>query len=658
MRFFEHQAQARRLSRRLVWLYLAAVVVMVVLTTLLLAVSLPWWRVPPEQAWLWQRSAAFFGWSAFAVVVLVLGGTVYKLRKLSRGGTVVAEELGGQRLLAAHADAAQRRLLNVVEEMALAAGLPLPRVYVLPEYGINAFAAGLHRRDAVIGITQGALQALNRDELQAVVAHEFSHILNGDMRLNMHLTGLLHGLMMIGLVGHWLVLGPRRSHKVRENDVAQGWFVFGWLGTLLGLGLMVLGGVGTLLAGWIQAAVSRQREYLADASAVQFTRQKEGLVGALHKIGSRKKQRWYAWQAGEYAHFMFDAVNEDDWLTRLSATHPPTLKRIARLDAQAARRLAAEFEHAQAGAAEEGYRGWLGFGSSDGGGGDGQPLQSPWLQPLGEMPPPLQTAEQRVLDEVMHIHPEHMAYAAWLRQSLPAAWYTASQDAEQAQALLCALLLSADTAVAERQQTMIAGHQYGLSLRVAALQARRQGLQAAHALPLVDLALPALARLPESEWQALQSLLKQLMLADQTLSLHEWCVWTVLQAHLRTQRHTAAAITWAQGAADAAQVLAWAVSLNGDAQLVEQAYAHAAVESALPPAAPPRSLSALQSALTRLDGLALADKAQLLQMVLSAIQADGRIDVAERELMRAIAANLRCPMPPLLAQAAPVPAAG
>ena len=268
------------------------------------------------------------------------------------------------------------------------------------------------------------------------------------------------------------------------------------------------------------------------------------------------------------------------------------------------------------------------------------------------MPPPLQTAEQRVLDEVMRIHPEHMAYAAWLRQSLPAAWYTASQDAEQAQALLCALLLSADAAVAERQQTAIAEHQYGLSLRVAALQARRQGLQAAHALPLVDLALPALARLPESEWQALQSLLKQLMLADQTLSLHEWCVWTVLQAHLRAHRHTAA-LTWAEGAADAAQVLAWAVSLNGDAQLAEQAYAQAAAESALPPAAPPRRLAALQSALTRLDGLPIADKAQLLQMVLNAIQADGRIDVAERELMRAIAANLRCPMPPLLAQAVP-----
>ena len=427
MRFFEHQAQARRLSRRLVWLYLAAVVVMVVLTTLLLAVSLPWWRVPPEQAWLWQRSAAFFGWSAFAVVVLVLGGTVYKLRKLSRGGTVVAEELGGQRLLAAHADAAQRRLLNVVEEMALAAGLPLPRVYVLPEYGINAFAAGLHRRDAVIGITQGALQALNRDELQAVVAHEFSHILNGDMRLNMHLTGLLHGLMMIGLVGHWLVLGPRRSHKVRENDVAQGWFVFGWLGTLLGLGLMVLGGVGTLLAGWIQAAVSRQREYLADASAVQFTRQKDGLVGALHKIGSRQKQHWYAWQANEYAHFMFDAVNEDDWLTRLSATHPPTLKRIARLDAHAARQLATELARAETGTGAEGYRGWLGFGSSDNGG-DGQPLQSPWLQPLGEMPPPLQTAEQRVLDEVMRIHPEHMAYAAWLLCKAHSPGWTACQS--------------------------------------------------------------------------------------------------------------------------------------------------------------------------------------------------------------------------------------
>lgn len=649
MRFFEYQDQARRLSRRLVWLYLAAVVLIVLLSTALLAWLIPWSHPPAGMAWLWGRTPGFIGWSAFAVTALVLGGTAYKLHKLSRGGVVVAEELAGRRIYAAQADDKQRQLLNVVEEMAIAAGLPLPRVYVLPEYGINAFAAGLHRRDAVIGITEGALQQLNRDELQAVVAHEFSHILNGDMRLNMHLAGLLHGLMMIGLAGNCLLFGrmPHDDARVCEDKSRKPMFVF-WPAAGLGIALMILGALGTVLAGWIQAAVSRQREYLADASAVQFTRQHHGLVGALHKIAARKAPRWQRWQAGEYAHFMFGAVNEDDWLTCLAATHPPILRRIERMDARIARQLAAELKQAEA-QGSEGYRGWLAFGSSAGHGGDGQPLLSPWLQPLGagDAAPKDGGAAQEMLDEVMRIHPEHMAYAAWLRQSLPPAWYAASQDGEQAQALVCALLLSADAKVAARQQALIDAYRHSVSLRVKALQARRQGLQPAHALPLIDLALPALAGLPENEWPSWQSLLQQLMLADQQLSLHEWCVWTVLQAHLRPHR-PANAVAWQQVGDDVAQVLCWAAVVNHNEAVVVQAYRQAAAALNLPVQAPKRSLRDLQTALGRLDGLIMARKADVLQAALSAVQADGRIDVAERELMRALAAALRCPMPPLL----------
>lgn len=646
MRFFEHQEQAKKLSRRLIWLYLLAVIITVTATTWLLSLSAPLWMV--FGIGMTNASLSFpVGWTALAVVSVVVGGTVYKLHKLSRGGAVVAEELGGQRVSAHHAKDKQRQLLNVVEEMALAAGLPVPKVYLLPEYSINAFAAGLHRRDAVIGITEGALSALDRDELQAVVTHEFSHILNGDMRLNMRLVGLLHGLMMIGMVGQFMLWGPPQKYTVRDDDEDEEGFVigFGWFGIIIGIMLIIVGFFGTLFAGWIQAAVSRQREYLADASAVQFTRQKDGLISALIKIANQPKPKWRHWQAGEYAHFMFSAVNEDDFLTRLSATHPSTRQRVERLDKRAAQQVVDTPS-----ADTAGYEGWLAFGSSAGHNGDGIPLTSPWLQPLEQAEPdsatPVQQA-QAMLDEVMHINPHHMAYASWLRQTLPAIWYHASQDAEQAQALVCALLLAEDDALAQQQQAHIHRFQQGLGLRVAALHARRSALQPAHALALIDLALPALATLPEQTWQKLQPLLRELMLIDNHISLHEWCVWSVLQAHLRP-RKTPQSLAWANAEEDIAQVLAWAAAANHDADTSAQAYAQAAAACKVHPEPPERSLGKLQHALQRLDGLSLADKAKLLQAALSAIEADSRIDIIERELMRAIAANLRCPMPPLM----------
>ena len=213
---------------------------------------------------------------AGVTILIVICGSLYKISILKSGGAGVAEMLGGKLIPASTQDFLEKRLLNIVEEMAIASGVPVPPVYLLEnEQGINAFAAGFTPDDAVIGVTRGSLETLNREELQGVIAHEFSHILNGDMWLDLKLVGFLHGILLIALIGRSILRGSSRS----RNSKNSGGFV------LFGLVLLVLGYLGVLFGKLIKSGVSRQREYLADASAVQFTRNPHGLAGALKKIG-------------------------------------------------------------------------------------------------------------------------------------------------------------------------------------------------------------------------------------------------------------------------------------------------------------------------------------------------------------------------------------
>lgn len=265
-----------------------------------------------------------FAGIAAGVLAFVVIGWALKTRELASGGPAVASMLGGRLVPAASEAPGDRRLLNVVEEMSLASGVPVPLVYVLPERGINAFAAGFSTSDAVVGVTQGALDSLSREELQGVVGHEFSHILNGDMRLNVHLIGWLHGIFFIAATGGLLARiglqsgGGRRGSKNNNSLPA--------LLVLCGAGLYLTGWIGVFFGRLIQAAVSRQREYLADASAVQFTRNPGGLAGALKKLlteGSRIE----AGRAREAGHLFFGEALRAGWFA-MFATHPPLDRRI------------------------------------------------------------------------------------------------------------------------------------------------------------------------------------------------------------------------------------------------------------------------------------------------------------------------------------------
>ena len=339
MDYFQNQDVARKKTGRLVFFFIIAVVLIIL--SVYAAVGAVLTFAAPEGAgegantlgWLWNPE--LFGIVALGTSGLIAGGSLFKVAALSGGGHTVAELLGGRLLHPDKASPDERRLLNVVEEMAIAAGLPVPPVYLLEnESGINAFAAGHTTGDAVIAVTSGTLSRLSRDELQGVIAHEFSHILNGDMRLNIRLMGVLFGILVIGLTG-WIIfrssfdggyvrMGARDDDRKGFNPLP-----------LIGLALYVIGYVGVFFANLIKAAVSRQAsEFLADASAVQFTRNPEGIAGALKKIGALAEgSRVEDPHAEEASHMFFgEAVSGFNELFGLLSTHPPLVERIRRID--------------------------------------------------------------------------------------------------------------------------------------------------------------------------------------------------------------------------------------------------------------------------------------------------------------------------------------
>lgn len=337
MDFFSHQDKARRKTGLLVLLMVLAVLSLVAITVAAVVLTLAFFdgRLPPgvsldqRLAYAWSLlDVRLAGTTAVGVLGLVAIGSLYKHIQLRAGGRAVAQSLGATHIDPGNAalPADERQVLNVVHEMAIAAGAPTPAVYVMEDDAINAFAAGHSPQDAVIGITRGAMAVLDREALQGVIAHEFSHIMHGDMRMNLRLVAALHGILLIGLAGYYLMrVAPLRRRTSSKDNSALVMLV-------IALVLIVIGFAGTFFGNLIKAAISRQREYLADASAVQYTRNPHGITKALKRIGANAAgSRLAATHAPDFSHMFFgEAVGGS--LTSLLATHPPLAARIRRLD--------------------------------------------------------------------------------------------------------------------------------------------------------------------------------------------------------------------------------------------------------------------------------------------------------------------------------------
>ena len=632
MNFFEHQAQARRESTRLVALFALAVLGIVVAVNLVVALV----------------AGARPGLIAMASVgtLLVIGlGSLYRMASLRGGGEAVALQQGGVPVAMDATDPNARRLLNVVEEVAIASGVPVPRVYVLEhEAGINAFAAGYSPSDAVIAVTRGALDRLNRDELQGVVAHEFSHILNGDMRLNIRLMGVLFGILMLGVVGRKVLvhggLGSRRTSA--GLPILAGALV-----------AMLIGYIGLFFGRLIKAGVSRSRERLADASAVQFTRQTTGLAGALKKIGGLHDgaRMVDAGQAEEVSHMLFgDGVGyAGRTLGRWFATHPDLVERIRALEpgfnADELDRLQRQWRAAPPQGLDEDMR--LGLAA---------PTHGPLPPPGSErsLTPPMVVAQvaQPGADDYRRAD----AIAAGIPE--PVRRMAAQRDAVVP--LVLGLLLDGSPAMARRQRVEVAARM-GDAVAEAAERTHRRYLQAMHPalrLPVAALAFPVLRLRPRPELERFMDTVHAMTFADGQVSLFEYCLGRMLTVQVRDSldpsRRARMGRTKPQAVRREIATLLAVVAHAGHEDLAGGRRAYlAAMHRMLPDAhiayAPPAAgVTALDpgwDALDRLDPLA---KQALVEAVTLATLHDGRISLAEAELLRTVCSVLHCPLPPTL----------
>jgi Zn-dependent protease with chaperone function len=632
--FFQQQDSARRKTFQLVVYFVLAILILIAMVYgLLLALSmhsagepLSWWQ--PELLLL----------AAPGVGLAVGAASAFKVAQLRSGGQAVALMMGGKEVPGTTTDARQKLLLNVVEEMALAAGVPVPPVYVLEEPGINAFAAGYAPGDAVVAVSQGCLNYLTRDELQGVVAHEFSHILNGDMRLNIRLIGLIFGIMALSIIGRMLMLTSRGRSSGRGGGVV-------WLG----LGVFVLGLVGAFFGRLIMAAVSRQREYLADASAIQFTRNPNGIGGALKKIGGLADgSRIGNPQAAEAGHMFFANAFAGAGLAGLLATHPPLIKRIRRLDPQ----FDGQFPEVRP----------VGV--------DREELEGPrpgHVPPFAGMPrlpglpqvPVLGLADEE--SRVGHVYPEVISYAQALHDSMPDVLRVAAQEPFSAHALVYALLLDPRADLRDLQLTRLkAGAEPQDLAETLRLVAPVQALPDTHRLPLLDLAMPALRQMSPRQYRAFRAQVEVLMIADQRLSLFEYTLRCVLHRHLDAQflpqRQThpvhSSPQKLANPVASVLALLAWEGHPEPDqaARAFDRGmrgYIGGDHTHRLPPREE-CSLAGFDAALQTLNQSVPAIKRRIVVACTACILADRQVTVREAELLRAICDTLDCPLPPLV----------
>jgi len=654
MDFFGRQDWARRRSKWLVFYFVLAVILIVVAinaaTYFAFRVSGVTLLTPTE----WLRTPAF-GWLSVIALAVIALGSLLKMAQLSGGGKAVADMVGARRILPETPDPLERRLINVVEEMAIASGTPLPALYVMDEEpGINAFVAGLKAEETILVVTRGTLQQLNRQELQGVVGHEYSHIMHSDMRLNVKLMGVLAGILLLGQFGEFLLRSLRFSGGGRSKKDG-GNIVLAMM--VLAISLLVIGYVGLFFGRLIKSAISRQREFLADASAVQYTRDNAGIAAALSKIKlASSGSRLQSAQAEDISHLCFgESVKVA--MSGLLSTHPPLDDRISALGftpAVLARRLASQQEDSpQAPELAAHYAASAATGTTAA----AAALSDAGVSALARSGTGGSAAAREAVASVGTVTPSHLDYAQHLLAQLPAPLREAAHDRSQVGALILALLLT-ESASQHAAALALIGSKLGEPERkqVAGL------LPAAHALPadsrlaLITSARPALEMLQPEARQLLLTTLLAVARLDQTITPFEYVLSALLRhwlqpvsaaatAGARVKRFTAVS-------AELSLVIGLVVQASGSrvdeiSTQYRQALASFGIHA---PAELPREFDAikLDQALLTLDRLTPLLKKPLLSTLAELTLADREVTVSERELLRVIAERLNCPMPPLL----------
>jgi len=628
MNFFEHQEAARRTSQRLVVLFVLAVIAIVVainITATFVYLSI---FSPP-------LPRGFYLTNTLVTLLMIGAGTWWETARLASGGEAVAQMIGARRVDSSTRDLLERRLVNVVEEMALASGTPVPRVYVMDsEMSINAFAAGHSLHDAVIAVTRGTLTRLTRDELQGVIGHEFSHILNGDMRLNIRLIGVLFGLLMLSMFGRFMMEIGRGSRDSKGGVAVL---------VVAGVALWIIGYVGVFFGRLIKAAVSRQREFLADASSVQFTRNADGIGGALRKIGGLTQPGEPGSRIGhphaETLSHLFLGPAKPSFVAGLFATHPPLASRIRRIYGRELPMLPAnELPLAEA----------LGEAGA-------APRSVAAASPLSALVnEPARSGQLTDSIGVASIDGHALAQAM---QQLPgeAELEAALVDSSQAQLLVLAMLIEKDKPFSGQQRQLVAeAFGSGAAQQVDALHDAVQRLSPGLRLPLLDRAEPTLLKLAAAARERLLLLAHGLIRADGRVTLHEFLLFTVLRRRIGRDAHRPAPVRFRSLAPLAAEV-GLVMSLLASVRLPERPeHAYNAGVLLLPGVDPPRvsteaiELNEMSRALDRLNQLAPLEKPRLIKACTAVAFVDGETHWKAASCLRTICAALDSPLPPQL----------
>ena len=636
---FERQDKARRNTKLLVFYFVLAVIFLILAVYGAVALIFTGAELKDDAS-----QVALFSWTAIGTMGVILIGSVSRTLALARGGGAVAELLEGRLVNSNTIDLNERKLLNVVEEMAIASGVPVPQVYVMDgEAGINAFAAGHTTGDAAISVTRGCITILSRDELQGVIAHEFSHILNGDMRLNLRLIGLIFGILCLTIIGRILI-----RTRGKKNPLP-----------LLGLALIIIGWIGVLFGRLIQAAVSRQREVLADASAVQFTRNPAGLANALKKIGGLGEgSHLHAVHAEEASHLFFADGLGKKFLS--FATHPPLNERILALDPSFDGKfptVVTPDSPPPIPSAEE----------------TAQPPPIPTSVPPPLPVVPLLEAEmariaphvvtpKRIVADIGRPKTEHLRYAIDLQEAIPPSLQADTRDPLAASALVCAFLLSQDPTTRQQQLDELAGAaSEAMRQEASRLWPAIQGIPPQARIPLIDLSLPALRRLSPEQFSQFRAAVNLLVASDNKTDLFEFMLQKIVMRHLETHfvpaRKQVTQFYDLRPLTSECGVLLSATAYAGHENATA---AHAAFEQGAAllqriarsdiPWLPPGhcDLPQVEAALDRLSQAVPQIKKNVLNACAETVAADGVIQEREAELLRAVADSLDCPIPPFV----------
>ncbi|VGO21602.1 M48 family metallopeptidase [Pontiella sulfatireligans] len=672
MDFFARQDSARKHTGLLIGYFSLAVA-----STILLVYFIPvfgWYayrsyNAPPDiriplQWWHLELFFEVFG----GTLMVVLGGASFKIAQLRRGGgSGVAEMLGGKPILPGTDDFFEKRLRNVVEEMAIASGVPVPPVYVMErERGINAFAAGFAPSDSVVAVTYGTMTGLTRDELQGVIAHEFSHILNNDMRININLMAMLHGLLIIGLTGRIVLelVGRGSVGRRRSKDSGQ----LGLIILVAGFALMVVGYAGVFFCKLIKASISRSRERLADASAVQFTRNAAGLADALKKIGGLSGgSRIDSPLAEQASHMFFGNALKGS----MFSTHPPLAERVQwleptfggqfeRVTQEDLRRQLARFE----GAPLEAKKDKTDFVDlfTD----PGKVVVAAAVLDAAATPAARPNNPEALIASIGAPMEHHAEAAQRLIASIPEKVKEHARDPYGARMLIYFLLLDSDEAVQSKQMAIVEAQAEPEVFQALEKALPKLGsIQPEMRLPIVDLSIPALRFLSKSQYAAFRVVVKALIDADEQTDIFEYALQRVLVHHLdpvfsgsikpKTANYYAI-----RGLEKETSVVLSVLARKGHPDDIGAAMAfHAAVEKIADKKAVFQLLEEehctwenLDAALDKLNEGSFKVKKWVLGAALACLMYDREITVGETELFRAIADTLGCPVPPWVVPAA------